>query len=177
MVISIFFSSCWDSPCTDWTILASLSHPTLQKRQHDFVNSLNMKEHKKQTCKVRRKDVGNVQAKLINFDIRPVEILKTSLPSLNIDLPHVWMGKKIILSSKEKNNTLLWQAIIRWALERISEKGEKWDFFQEPVPGRLIQWDWSKGDFFWDPFFFFPKSTWAWFCGKRSPKWLQKGKS
>lgn len=113
-----------------------------------------MKEHKKQTCKVRRKDVGNVQAKLINFNIRPVEILKTSLPSLNIDLPHVWMGKKIILSSKEKNNTLLWQAIIRWALERISEKGEKWDFFQEPVPGRLIQWDWSKGDFFWDPFFF-----------------------
>lgn len=54
-----------------------------------------MKKHKKQTWKMWRKDVGNVQAKLINFNIRPVEILKTSLPSLNIDLPHVWMGKKI----------------------------------------------------------------------------------
>lgn len=61
--------------------------------------------------------------------------------------------KKKIMSSKEKSDTLLWQAIIMWASERIHVKGGKWDVFQEPFPTRMIQWDWFKGDFCWDVFF------------------------
>lgn len=45
--------------------------------------------------------------------------------------------KNLILSSEEKNSTLLWQAIIKWASERNHVKRGKWDFFEN-----LFQLDW-----------------------------------